>query len=58
MLFRFIYEGDDVKCPHCGQRYGVEWDTDYGDASVGDHSGTCLKCGKEIYFEVSIRYEQ
>lgn len=50
------FDGNDIKCPHCKTLFGVRWNTEYGDADVGDHTLKCLTCDKPILFSVRIQY--
>lgn len=44
--------GAEVECPHCKKGWGVEWDTDDGQALPGDHDVRCPGCNKEFSFDV------
>jgi len=48
---------EDIRCPKCGTYYSVVWDTDYSEASLGDHSTECLECGTKFDFTVYVKYE-
>lgn len=51
------WDGDAaIQCPQCKQKYDIEWDSEYGDASIGEHEATCLECDKCWTFGVYLRY--
>jgi predicted Zn finger-like uncharacterized protein len=52
------YGDRHIECPHCKGRFNVRWDTDCGDAVIGEHKVKCTKCGKEIEFGVYLEYTQ
>ena len=56
MLFRLDYNGEGITCPHCKTKFGVEWDTEYGNPIIGEHEVDCLKCGKQFNFSVYNEY--
>jgi len=47
---------EDFCCPHCFQLLRAEWNTEYGDAQVGDEKADCPKCSKEFTLETRIEY--
>ena len=42
----------DITCPHCKQGLEIEWGTEYGDPSFGEHTVKCICCSKNIEFSV------
>ena len=51
------YGGGDVKCPHCQNDFNVEWDTEYGDALLGEHDDAiCPNCNKQFTLGVYYTY--
>jgi DNA-directed RNA polymerase subunit RPC12/RpoP len=56
-MFSLTYDGDSLKCPHCGTIFGVKWDTEYGDPLVGEHKSECIRCKKEFHFSVYHEYK-
>ncbi len=56
-LARLVADGgDDLLCPHCKAKISVEWETEYGDPLVGEHSSECPKCYKEFRWSVYHEY--
>ena len=47
----------DIKCPHCGTTYEVEWDTEYGDPLYGTETTECWECEMEFKFSAEIKYD-
>ena len=54
----YLVEGDELACPHCGKKFDVKWDTEYGDPLFGEHSVRCKACDKSFDFGVYIQYTQ
>jgi len=51
----YTWDGDaDIQCPNpkCEQKYDVKWQTEYGDANIGEHDAHCDKCGNDFHFSV------
>lgn len=47
----------DFKCPECDTPILVEWDTEYGDPIIGQHTWEkCPECNKRIGFECLTEY--
>lgn len=56
-LMKLINDGgQDVACPHCGDTFSAEWDTEYGDPlpGIGDLH-TCPNCDKEFFVDTDVR---
>jgi hypothetical protein len=56
-MFNLTSGDDNMKCPHCGQQLGIEWDTEYGDPLLGEHDAICPDCGKQFAFIATITYD-
>lgn len=58
----FYLEADnrtpEIKCPYCERGFYVHWNTEYGEASIGEHVARCTnhKCEKKFAFTVYLQY--
>ncbi|MFA5037526.1 MAG: hypothetical protein WC479_10175, partial [Candidatus Izemoplasmatales bacterium] len=54
-----LYDGGDrdMDCPYCGSGISIKWNTEYGDADIGEHHVVCPKCKEDIHFECWVQYQ-
>jgi hypothetical protein len=59
-LIRLEGGGSDIQCPNkkCELKFDVDWNTEYGDPSFGEHTKDCPECGTVIEFGVYAEYTQ
>ena len=58
MAFFYLHNGgsDQIVCPHCQAKLGIEWNTEYAHPMTGDHDAQCPACGKDFKFDCSTEY--
>lgn len=58
ILFDFERGGDDIKCPHCGTKWGIRWATEEGDPHPGEYNENCPNCLGIIVFDCCTTFTQ